>query len=306
MATTVTVQSRRSNGFVPDVDAGVSPFIALAPTPARASSLGDDVESKLTAFANGSGNGAWPHLARADVSARLVELAHDATKLDQAGLNACGPAAALYLFAKRRPDEFVDFCIGLYQDGHANFGHVAVTGDGLFAKDPSTMAWPGSTPKLLDWMILSSTLRCEGATALTRFGGEPSDSLSGITLPSELERWLRDGVRHQSVSNEANTFFTKGLDHLRRLAPTEGVDVVVLINVDVVQRSSGEQSVFKAIGNAVMNECPNHWFVLERPVVDDGTTITATAWTWGRSGFPFRGTRDNWDSGYYGAIIATV
>lgn len=295
-----------ATAFKPHVEAGAPPFASLVPSPARASSLGDALEFKLTSFAAGTGNGAWPKLPRAAIASRLTVLAKDASKVDQAGLNACGPAMAMHLFAKRKPLQFADFAIALYERGKAKFGTLDVSGDGLFGKDPSSMTWDGNKPELLDWMLLSSVLRSEGG--LTRFSGEPSDDFSGITFPGELQKWLSSGVGYSSVDDQANVFLDKDLDHLRKLSPAADLDIVVLINVGVIQGTpkKGKAKQKTGISNKVQGMFPNHYFELEKPVVDDGTTITATGWTWGLSGYPFKGDRGDWKDGYYGALLAKV
>jgi hypothetical protein len=294
-----------ASGFSPHADAGVSPFAALVATPARASSLGATLDAEVSAFAARTGNGAWPRLPRAQVAARLAELVKDPTRIDQAGLNACGSALAMYLFAKREPERFARFSMILYDRGSAVFGSIPVKGQGLTHKDPASMSWPsGAAPQALDWMLLSALLRSSGD--LLHFGGEPSDDASGITLPGEMEDWLKRGIGYSSATDEANKFFNKGLDHLRRLTPSDKLDIVVLVNVGVVESRPGSKGIAGDISNAVQRQFPNHWFVLERPVRDDGSTISAEAWTWGRSGHVFSGPRSGWDDGYYGAIKATV
>lgn len=219
-------------GFHPQATAGFPPFAALEPTPSRASSLGVRLAGLLSGFAARTGNGSWPNLPRTVVSTRLVAVTSDVSKLNQAGLNACGPAAALYLLGGRDIDRFADLAIQLYESARASFGSLSVSGDGLTSKDPASMKWSsGSAPELLDWMLLSSTMRSMGT--VIKFGGGPSDSASGISLPGEMEKWLRDGIGYATgVSNEANKFFTKSLSHLRGLTPGSGTDVVLLINVD--------------------------------------------------------------------------
>jgi hypothetical protein len=289
-------------GFAPHVDAGVSPFAALAPTPGRTVSLSGTISSEIATFAAASGNGAWPHLPRAQVAARLTELVANPTRVNQAGLNACGSAVMTYLFAKRDPERFARFAMLLYERGEAVFGSIPVKGGPLKDKDPAKMAWPpGQVPPTLDWMLLSAFLRTNG-----NFGGEPSDDVSAITLPGELEDWLKRGIGYSSVTNEANKFFNKDLDHLRRLTPANNLDIVVLINVGVVEARSKSKGVAGAISDAVQSKFPNHWFALEAPVADNGTEIAATAWTWGQSGYVFRGTHGGWEDGYYGAIKARV
>jgi hypothetical protein len=288
-------------GFDPHVKAGAPPFADLVSTPARPSSLSNTLTAKLTAFSAGQGNGRWPHLPRAEVAMRLTQLARNPTGLNQAGLNACGSAAAMYLFAKRHPERFADFVIALYEQGKGQFGTLQIAADGLEGRNPATMDWEGNAPKALDWMVLSALQRSEG-----NFDGEPSDSISGITFPGELEGWLRNGVGYTSVANEASKAWTKGLDHLRRLSPGPDVDIVVLINVGVVTGEHKKGKKPKQSGISPTRAFPNHWFVLERPVADAGGRITATGWTWGQSGYPFEGTHDAWDDGYFGAMIAKV
>jgi|GEM_PF-3811339 hypothetical protein len=325
-----TPESTWHGGFQPQVEAGVSPFADLRPTPARASSLGTTLETKLNTFAAGTGNGQWPNLPRAQVAARLAELVHDPTLLNQAGLNTCGPAAVMYILAKRHVERFVDLVIDLYERGRASFGSVQASGDGLFHKNPAAMTWPhGNRPQALDWMLFSAVQRSIGD--VFKFGGEPSDKISAMSLPGEVETWLKDGIGYSSVNNEANKFYLKSLDHLKALSPDANRDILVLVHVgkkgekDHLQaQAPGEQSSAAigagpvsvdnlqaqepweksstAIGEAVLDLFPNHWLVLEAPVADDGTTIVATAWTWGRSGYLFSAQRDVWAKSYYGAI----
>jgi len=307
--------------FRPHYAAGAPPFSGLRPTPTRASSLSDPITGPLNDFAARTGNGAWPNLPRTAVATRLTELARDPWRLDQAGLNACGPAAALYLFGKRQPERFVNFAIELYENGQAPFGSMTVSGSGLFSKDPSAMNWSGNAPALCDWMLLSSTLRSAGD--ILRFSGEPSDAASGITLPGEMEDWLRDGLGYRSVSNDANKFFTKGLDHLKGLTIRDNRDAVMLINVTRL-RDGGTVTAPRtrsqgALVGAVQGLFPDHWMVLERPVVESGpanpggltdellnTFCEATCWTWGQSGYKFKAPNGVWAGAYYGAITCEV
>jgi hypothetical protein len=310
MAAQTATATPSAPDFRPHLVPGASPFVNLRPTPARATSLSPTLASKLSAFAAGSGTGRWPHLPRAAMATRLTELTGHPDRIDQAGLNACGPAAAHHLFCTRFPERFADFAIALYDAGVAPFGTLTVKGDGLFAKDPAAMAWsPSTPPQLLDWMVLSATLRSAGT--LLQFGGEPSDSASGISLPSEVTDWLRDGIGYTTVSNEANHFMKKGTAHLLALRPTASRHVVCLINVTNIQRAQSRGlgavgEIIDGISGAVQAEFPNHWVVLEKDAVSSGGRIQATTWTWGRSGYVFDAPVSVWEDSYYGAIIADV
>jgi len=289
--------------FVPDYPAGASPFTGLLPTPPRTSSLGSTASAALDAFATETGTGTWPKLPRNRVALRLTQLVRDPSLLNQAGLNACGPAAALYLFARRWPDQFISFVVDLYDKGEAGLGSVKVKGDGLFDKDPLTLGWAtGSEPELLDWMILSAVLRSEGG--LARFSGLPTDSVSGITWPKDMVTWLK-GAGYATVTDNTNLFWTKGLDDLRGLTPGPQRDVVVLVNVDLVlSAASATQTFVKHVASSALRSLPNHWFVLQQPITEAGGRIKATAYTWGHGDYVFDASLDAWKSAYYGAVSA--
>jgi hypothetical protein len=94
-------------------------------------------------------------------------------------------------------------------------------------------------------------------------------------------------------------------DHLQAQAPGEQSSAAIgagPVSVDNLQAQEPWEKSSTAIGEAVLDLFPNHWLVLEAPVADDGTTIVATAWTWGRSGYLFSAQRDVWAKSYYGAI----
>ena len=96
-----------------------------------------------------------------------------------------------YLLGKRYTERLVDFATTLYDSGAAKFGSVDVSGEGLYDKDPRKMSWGGATyqPDACDWMLLSALLRSLGGVAT--FDGEPSDSISAITFPSDFETWMK-------------------------------------------------------------------------------------------------------------------
>jgi hypothetical protein len=228
---------------------------------------------------------------------------------EQANLNACGPAAITHLFIKRKPDDFVQFATDLYDNGSARFGSLTVSGNGLFSKDPAAMAWGGQAPDFADWMIFSSLRRSKDH--VIRFGGDPSDAASAITLPGDIEDWVRDGIGYSEVKNEANKFFTKGLAHLRNLQTELDKDILLLINVSNVQAgiTKGEQKKqlkSQGISGKTQAAFPNHYVVLEKPVETANGNIKATVWTWGQTGYVLQAPEHVWKDNYYGAILCTV
>jgi hypothetical protein len=241
----------------------------------------------------------------------LTQLAKNPELLNQAGLNGCGPAAALYLFGKRHTERLIDFAIALYDSGATKFGSIDVSGEGLFGKDPANMAWGGAfyQPDICDWMLITCLLRSLGGVAM--FEGEPSDSVSAITFPGDFENWMKSGIGYSSVNNEANKFLTKSLDHLRGLRPAADKDIVILINVTNIDAGSKKHGKGKSVralntGRKIQANFPNHYFVLTDPVTEANDKIKAIGWTWGQLGYTLEASTDTWDDSYYGAFTCTV
>jgi hypothetical protein len=302
--------------FEPHYPAGASPFAALRPTPARASSFSNGLGEKLTAFASRAGNGRWPNLPRAGVAARLQALARQPHLVYQDGINACGPAIATYLFAKHQTAKFVDYAISLYDNGQGSFGSITVKGDGLFDLKP--LEWRSELGAnaageirsglqlnewLLDWMLLAALRRSEDRAhnAVVKFEGRPDDGASGITWPGEMERWLRDGVGFARVTEETSVVRNKSLDHVRGLRPSASRIVVLLINVTVLEGGK-KKSKSKGIGDSVQRAFPNHYCELEQAIASD--TSPVLVWTWGETGYPLPALseKEKWEEGYFGAF----
>ena len=304
---TETAPPRAPRVFVPHVAAGVSPFADLVPTPVLASSLNATIDAKINAFAAKNGNGKWKNLPRASVANRLKAVAKSPTLIDQDQINACGPAMAMYLFARERTEKFVECAINLYDNGKGAFGILPIFGTGLFDHDP--VKWGINPDLLLDWMMLSSLRRSEDSAsgATFKFDGSPDDGASGITWSSDMEKWLKHGVGFSKVTDETSYFTNESLSHLEKLDPTPDRIIVLLINVDVVTSGSKKgakkdaKSKSAGIGERIMTSFPNHYCELEKKVSVGSDVIV---WTWGQSGYklaPFT-KGDPWEDAYFGAF----
>jgi hypothetical protein len=301
--------------FEPHYAAGASPFAGLRPTPPRASSFTGTIAAKLNAFAARTGNGAWPNLPRSGIAARLQTLARLPQQVYQDGINACGPALAMYLYAKHKTEQFVELAINLYDNGQGQFGSIAVSGQALTGLDP--LSWRTDlgvsaageirsglpvNEWLLDWMLLASLRRSEDRAhnATFPFEGRPDDGVSGITFPSEMERWLRDGVGFARVSHDTSVTSNKGLDQLRALRPSANRIIVLLINVTVIE--GGKKSKGSGIGSRIQRLFPDHYCELEQAITRDSDPVIV--WTWGQSGYalPPLSDGDKWEDGFFGAF----
>lgn len=308
---------RAPRPFEPHLGPGADPYghlDAIAPRFAGVRGLSNTIAQRIGTFANKSGTGAWPNLPRADIAARLTDLAANPVLIDQHRLNACGPAAAMFLHARRNTSDFVDMVISLYDTGAGTFGSLSIKGHSLPQKDPAAFSggWPGHL--LLDWMVLSSLRRSEDETsgATFEFDGTPDEQISGITGSGDMVKWLTKGVGYGSAKDETNYLTNKGLSHLRGLAPDAKTNPVLLINVSSIQSgakkapkiSKSAGGIFDKLQGKGQSFFPNHWVVLKKPVPDNATPVNV--WTWGtvRDFDPI--SKTDWDEAYFGAVIAKM
>ena len=310
-AADAAVKSRKM--FVPHYDAGVSPLSDLQPTPARSTSLTTAaITAKINAFSAKNGNGKWKNIPRAAIASRLTTLANTPSAVDQGNINACGPALAMYLFARDNTEKFVDCAIDLYDTGIGHMGAIDVKGNDLFNHDPAGK-W-GINPTLLcDWMMLSSLRRSEdnSSGAWSKFDGSPDDGASGITWPSDMRKWLAHGVWFKKVDDSStSTVWNDSLDNLEKLDPNPpNKTIVLLLNVDVLDsgsKKSAKKAAAKAksasVGKRIQQTFPNHYCELQQKVQVGKDVIV---WTWGQSGYKFKPfvKGDPWEEAYFGAFI---
>ncbi len=306
--------------YMPHHGPGDDPFGGLAealPPAARASGLSSTVAQKITAFAAETGNGAWPNLPRADVANRLAMLQKTPDNIRQYRLNACGPAAAMHLFATRDFAGFTDLVIGLYNTGSGAFGSLAVKSSGLEALDPMAFATdPFPNTLLLDWMLLASLRK----TSNDDFDGTPEEAWDAITWPSEMVDWLKSGVGFASVEDQTTTTFilNESVDHLKALKVTPDIQPVLFINVSLLLGKMGKkgklsakklsnsytasQGIFEQIGGKGTSMVADHWVPLLEPITDASREVKV--WSWGGTKMLPPADDPIWGEAYFGAVVA--
>lgn len=272
--------------------------------PATAGSTKADALAAIGTFAARTEPGAW-QLDRGAVATRLEEIVNDPNVVDQDGLNLCGPASFVRLWAGRDPLAFVTFAADLYDNGMADIGiyHVEPDSDSLISKDYAAVAAVAGADFIpgADWMVLGSIRDAENA--FFDFEGVPGEDVAAASTPGDIAEWMVASGLYSGVSNEGNFFFTKGLDHALGLNPSANRDVVMLINahmIDEMNVVTGE----KKSSEFILNAFPNHFIVLASSVEEiEGDKVRLSYWTWGQPIATGEVDKATFEANYYGAVI---
>jgi len=267
---------------------------------------------KIAKFREQVSRSAW-RLDRDAVFARLATLVGNPSLVDQNGLNLCGPAAFLRVWLENDPCAVVDFACKLYEDGKASIGKLSVEPDedSLFDEDYDQIKRDYEdahkehgcvfTPQA-EWMILGSIR--DAFNTWTDFDGTPEEGYDAMTLPGEVAEWLEATGQYESVENEGNFFFTKGLEHAQGLKPGDSTDILLLINAHILSEMQVPTGNKKSDG-FLSSAFPNHFVVLTKPIeiTQDGK-VKISVWSWGAV---YEGTisKETFEANYYGAVTGT-
>lgn len=256
----------------------------------------EEAKDTVTAFENETDSpSAFPKLSKAQIISGLRSRIDNPTQINQAGLNACGPASLVYGLASKNPDAYATLTIKLFKYGSAAEGtYVVKPGDDLKAKGPDDYEWKGNKPSQVDWMLLSSMRDTENS--VSDFEGGPDEDASAITTPSEMVKWLRKVMGYRTIDDQTNLVFTKGIDHAATVNTKrgEGNYIPLLINANMITTKKDK---------GPMALVPNHWIVLTSDINVGDDKVTFTAYTWGQNRSVECSKKDFADN-YYGAIFA--
>ncbi len=255
----------------------------------------------VTGFENETGDqSAFPKLSKAEIISGLRSRIDNPEQINQAGLNACGPAAVVYGFAAKDPEAYATLVIKLFKYGSAAEGtYVVKPGDDLKGKGPDNYTWKNK-PSQVDWMLLSSLRDTENS--VSDFEGSPDEDASAITMPGEMTKWLGKMMGYKTIDDQTNLYFTKGIDHVATVNTKrgEGNYVTLLINANMLGNTSKKQS---KKGGDVLSGIPNHWVVLKSDIDASGDTVKFKIYTWG-SLRDVECSKTVFGDNYYGAIFA--
>ena len=276
-----------------------------------------------------SGTSPW-NLDKAQVTARLRELVDNPILYRQASTPLCGPASFYSIWTLRDPAAFARHAVDLFKTGRAQIGAYAVTpGSSLLrqsytatAARAAAMTRPRALPPQADWMLMGAIRNTEDDIFIWD-GSQTGDTLSGITFPQELARWLSATGIYRTVDNRigtgASALSSKGWPAATSLTPREGVDIVCLISASAF---TGLTETTDAGGLF-----PNHYVILTGAIQHntaqsspDGSPLKVTVNStrpYGSVSFPcwsygdYRETcvatsMDTFVPNFYGAIVAEM
>jgi len=266
-----------------------------------------DAEFVIEAFRDARTETPWTGLDRGDVANRLVTLVNDPRSIQQGGLNLCGPAALICIWAARDPLAFASFATELYDAGAADIGSMSIAPtDALLAQDFNETTDAAATWGA-DWMVLSAIRNTDSPFWQPEWVGDPAQELAGLTRPEELADWLRATGLYRSVRDEGNWVSPAGIPHATDISMFDGRDVALLLHINLIRaaRHTALDDTF------LIDQFPNHWVVGLNEISVDAQTgdVRLSLWTWGRgagSTLDLLVPRQEFVDNYYGAVIADL
>jgi N-acetylmuramoyl-L-alanine amidase len=286
-----------------------------------------------------SGTSPWTALHQATVCDHLAALITDPARLNQASTPLCGPSSFYSIWAMRDPLAFAIHAARLYRTGATAIGGYMVRpGDSLLRQDYAAAVAraaahdpPRSFPIEGEWMLISA-LRNNEDGLFVWDGGSTGNTISGITLPAELVRWLSATGLYTSVSDgiggALSSLQSKGYNAAAALRPAVGVDIVCLIGAGAYEYLNSDPPPEKGHKAPSSSLFPDHYVILTGVVHEnivqsppDGSPIaikfTAPLRPYGSVSFPcwsYGGYRlhcrvpstQMFSDNFYGAIVATM
>lgn len=274
-----------------------------------------------------SGASPWQHLNQATVCARLDELIDDPQRFQQGATPLCGPASFYSVWTLRDPVAFAEHAASLFMTGRAAIGasYGVTPGRSLLARDYGAVrAVANGLPPQADWMLMGAIRNTEDDVFVWD-GSETGDTVSGITFPSEIERWLNATGLYAQVDNRIGTglapLSSKGFNAALALTPTNGTDIICLVQSNPFVNMGSGRTPWYAAG------FPSHYVVLTGPVIHntarsspDGSPMRITVvnngpdqsvslpcWCYGRERPDcYAPSMSEFASNYYGAIVARL
>jgi hypothetical protein len=245
-------------------------------------------QTRIAQFATGSGKGAFPGIARADVVAGLNERIADPKKIDTSNVNLCGPAAFFYCLVNDDPNLYVKYVIDLYTTGKAMLGTIEVS-PGIYCRN-----YRPNKSKIapVDWVALASLRDSDNSY----FDFDSADTgVGGITMPHSMKSWFQAcGYGHMRdttsvwILSDASDFDAIGSFFMK------GRWVCLFINDNLLDSKTETDRSFS----------PNHWVVLTSSVrVIDGKT-SFSVFSWGKSYQIQQADADDMTRNFYGYIAA--
>jgi hypothetical protein len=270
----------------------------------------------IEAFRSNDVGTRWTGLDRNDVADRLLEIVQDSRVIQQGGLNLCGPASLVCMWAGRDPLGFASFATALFDSGSSDLGSLRIApSDELLSQDFSTIADAAAT-RAADWMVLSAIRNTTNAFWQGSWVGDPGQELAGLTRPEELAAWLEATGAYARVRNEGNWATPAGIPHATNIEMHEGRDVALLIHGNLLKAAQHRD----LDDSFLLSQFPNHYVVALNSAtvaVMDGEVdgrrfrkgdVLLSIWSWGRddNNLNLAVPAPDFVANYYGAVIADL
>lgn len=254
----------------------------------------DEAKALVEAFRTRSGKLKF-NVSRADVANRLIELIDSPDKVDQSILNLCGPAAVVQTILRRDPKLIANCTIQLAETGQGTFGKITLKPGSDLRNQTFRASWGIG---VAEWILMSSMRDDENW--FFDYEGTPEEDISASTTPGEIEKWLAATDLFSKVKEEANLYFTKGLDHALELEFNNNTENILLIHSYLLR---GAGAVNKKDDSFILNSFPNHWVVLNSKVKHESGRVKLDVWSWGGI-YTIDVPEQTFKANYYGAVIA--
>lgn len=264
----------------------------------------------------------WPGINARTAAQQIRDRCQDHRLFQQGNLSLCGPAAFLMVWAGRDPVGYAQYALSLLETGQGSIGSNVVTAsESMLALNYPRLGNPYGGPTTMSTpeadFVAMAALRNDANMILPYDGRAAMEPASGGTFPDELAGWMRDTGVWSSVRDEASWARSRGFDHAMNLLQAEGVDNIILINVNALANAARVEEPGGSAGSRVppdksflLNQFPNHFIVMLSEIIPDYTndarTLSISAWTWAGS-YVFEGVpTSEFMENYYGAVIGTV
>jgi hypothetical protein len=216
----------------------------------------NDVENLIRQFEKRNGDIAFSEIKRKTVAAELRRRIEDPSRIDQGQSSLCGPAVFIYCLAKRKPMQYAQYVIDLYEKGEATIGRLKVKpGEDCKNYNPAVDQLISD----VDWIALAG-LRDSDNNFLDY--DNPNDQIAGITLPGAISEWFAF-ADFLAVRKNTNIIFDESLYTLLQAHKkhVSGASVCLFVGANVLQGFPKGKSP------------ADHWVVLTSPIKIDGKPV---------------------------------
>jgi hypothetical protein len=220
----------------------------------------NDVENLIRQFEKRNGDIAFGEINRKTVAAELRDRIAKPSEIDQGQSSLCGPAVFIYCLAKRKPMQYAQYVIDLYEKGEATIGRLKVKpGEDCKNFDPKPKRGERQLISEADWIALAG-LRDSENNFLDY--DHPNDQISGITLPGAISEWFAF-ADFLAVRKNTNIIFDESLYTLLQAHKkhVSGACVCLFVGANVLQGFPKGKSP------------ADHWVVLNSPIKIDGKPV---------------------------------